>query len=137
MLRKYFGADTVVLVSLLIFTVMVLIIPSCASNAPPMLSPQATVAWQATQVIKTLDLIRDTAIIANGMTPTPLLSTQATRTIVQWHESAITVAHATPLGWKATIATSLDGVLRTLSPQEQHVLAPYVTLATTLLKETP
>src|SRR5689334_5147863 len=77
-----------------------------ATKAPPNLTPQATTAWYGTQVIKVIDLLRDTAVDANHVTP-PLLSTDSTRRLVNWHRSALDVVHQAPAGWPNAVSTGL------------------------------
>lgn len=106
---------------------------SCAS-APPALSPKGVAAYRGTQVIQTLDLLRDAAIAANKETP-PLLSTDTTRKVVTYHKSSITVVHASAEaeGWQPTVLAGLEELVRNIPAQESTLLAPYVTLIRTLL----
>jgi len=106
----------------------------CATNAPPNLTPQATKAWQSTQVIKAIDLLRDTAIAAQAATPS-MLSEATTRKVVLWHQSALEVAHAAPMGWQKSLLIGLDSLTTPLSSAEKATLAPYVALIETVLKE--
>lgn len=91
-------------VSALLLTVM------CWSGGcqktPPALSPEATVAFHATRVIKVLDVVRDAAIAANDLTP-PVIQTNDTRTVVLWHKVAVQTIAATPGGWKPTVKASI------------------------------
>lgn len=122
--------------AILFFSVLIvsfLALNNCR-HAPATLSPQASQAWYATRVIKTLDLIRDTAVDANAQTP-PLLSTETTRRVVEYHRSAIITAHEMPNGWKRTVATGLGELANNLNSQEQTILIPYIHLAQTILNE--
>ena len=107
-----------------------LLLPGCASV--PVRSPAATLAFQNTQVIQALDLIRDFAIAANAETP-PLISTETTRYIVTFNETAISVINAVPGGWKAAVTAGLDTLVKTFSSAEQKLLQPYVTIIETVL----
>lgn len=107
---------------------------ACAANAPPNLSPVARQAFVATRVIKGLDLIRDTAITANAQLP-PLLSTDATRAIVEYHRSSLLVMQDVPNGWKVTVLTGLNEMVRRLPPHDAQLIAPYVALTKTILAE--
>ena len=117
-------------------TLATLSTPACATNASPQLSPEARAAWYGTRVIKALDLFRDTAIDANAQTP-PLLSTLATRKIVEYHKSAITVIHGVPGGWKSTVLAGLNEATRTIPYAEWQILVPYINLIKIELQEVP
>jgi hypothetical protein len=109
---------------------------SSCSHAPPTLSPAGVQAFNQFQVQKDLDLLRDTAITANAQQP-PLLSTDATRKVVEYHKAAITTIHAAASGWKTTLLTGLNETAATLAPGEQAILAPYVTLLRAVLAGVP
>lgn len=101
---------------------------------PPQLSPHAQTVWKLHEVQKDLDLIRDVAIDANATTP-PVLTTDATRTIVTWHKNAITVMHGAAQGWQATVLASLDALATTLPADQYAVIARYVALARAVISE--
>jgi len=115
--------------------VLIVLLQACA-HAPPSLSPSGAVAWQATRVIKEMDVVRDLAVAGNQISP-PLISTATTRAIVTWHRSGLIIARQTPAGWTTTLATSLTEVLRDLPPAERQQLTPYTTLLLQILQETP
>ena len=75
-------------------------------DTPPDLTPEAQIAFQATRVVKVLDVVRDAAIAANELTP-PIIKTADTRTVVLWHQTAVKVIQATPGGWKPTVVASI------------------------------
>ena len=106
----------------------------CASQPPPSLTPQATVAWYGAQLIKDLDLLRDVVIDANAQVP-PLVSTVATREVVRWHKSAITLVHEAPSGWQALLLKGLYEVIGHLPSHEYRIVLPYVELIKTILNE--
>lgn len=109
-----------------------LALSACAAMAPPpVLTPQAKVAWVATQAIQTADMLRDIAISANDQ---HLISEATTRAIVLWHRDAIQVVHATPSGWQATVGASLEDLDRHLSAAERDRLGPYLKLVSDLVK---
>jgi hypothetical protein len=105
----------------------------CA-KPPPNLTPVGTAAFQKTQVIKGLDLLRDFAIDAEAQTP-KVLPTATTRRIVQYHQSALKVIQSTDAGWQGAVETSLDEVVANLSPSEREKVTPYVALVKTILRE--
>lgn len=76
------------------------------NKTPPALTPEATIAFHSTRVIKVLDVVRDAAIAANELVP-PIISTNDTRTIVLWHKTAVQTIAAAPGGWKPTVKASI------------------------------
>ena len=121
------------LVSLLLLC-LCLTFTSCAKAPPTVTTPQGVTAFQNLQIVKALDAVRDIAVDANAQQP-PILSTNATRTVVTWHKSALLTLNARQAGWQGLLATSLDEVVSHLSPKEQQLLTPYVTLAKTIVQE--
>lgn len=107
--------------------------PACA-KAPPNLTPQSVDEFNKTRVIKSIDILRDTAVIANGTVP-PTISSASIRRVAQAHQSAVNVIVASATGWQATVALGLDELLTNLPANERATLAPYVALAKTLLNE--
>ena len=101
---------------------------------PPQLSPAATRAFTNTRVVRILDLVRDTAIDANAQVP-PLLATDSTRQIVQWHASALRIIQAANSGWVATVVTSLEELGKDLPAKDAALLKPYFAMAQAILKE--
>jgi len=100
---------------------------ACANHPPPTLTPSARAAWYGLRAIQALDVLRDTAIAANAQTP-PLVSTDTTRKIVTFHESAITTIHNVPLGWAAAVETGLGEVVKDLPPNDRRLFGPYIQL---------
>ena len=109
---------------------------SGCAKAPPNLTPQATQAWYATQVVKALDLVRDTAVSANALTP-PLISTDTTRKVVQYHEDTVSIIQALPSGWQTTVKASLTVFVSSLSDSDKTLLKSYVTVVQDALKAVP
>lgn len=103
-------------------------------KAPPNLTPQATVAFTNTRVQKALDLIRDTVDDGSKTVP-PVFSGATDVKVATWHQSAITIIHATGSGWKPIVLTSLDELLKDLPAAEQHTLTPYLAFAKTLINQ--
>lgn len=112
---------------------LILALAAC-THAPPNLSPEASQAFVKTRVMKGLDLLRDTAIIANEQSP-PLLREATTRRVVLYHRSALTIIKATDAGWQKAVAASLLELNANLTPEERSVLGPYMGLIQTLLQE--
>lgn len=111
--------------------VLALTITAACATLPPGHSSEAQTAFKKTQVVHALDVIRDTAIDAEKVT---LLSTDTTRTVVLWHQSALKTIAASEEGWVATVSTGLSGVLDALPKAEREILRPYISLAQALLK---
>lgn len=107
---------------------------SACAKAPPTLSPAGVSAFNNHRVQRALDIIRDTAQDANAQTP-PVLSTDTTRKVTRWHESAITIVHAMVNGWQVLLTTSLDELLKDVPAHERPMLAPYVALAKTVITQ--
>jgi len=108
----------------------------CGAAQPPNLTPQATIAFHGTQIIKDADRLREVAVSAHATVP-PLLSAEETLTIVNWHKAAITTIHDAPSGWKNTVLTGLDQAVQALSPKARQTVLPYVGLVRALLQELP
>lgn len=120
--------------SLVALALVIGMLTSGCAHPPPNLTPAANQAFTQHQVQGALDELRDIAQAANATTP-PLLSTDTTRKITTWHAQAITLIHDATAGWPTLVATSLDVALADLPPNEARVVAPYVPLIKTLLKE--
>lgn len=116
----------------LILVALLLSVPACAGNQPPSLTPVGQASVTATQVIKALDVVRDTAVDLNAVQP-PILSNKVTLQIVNFHESAVKVILAAPTGWKNTVIAALGQLQSDLSPADYARIAPYVALAQTLI----
>ena len=87
------------------------------------LTSPGLVALHASEVVRVLDVIRDTAVDAETA---KLLSTDTTRKVVTWHKAALQTIQATPGGWKLTVLAGLDALYQPLTPSEQSVLRPYI-----------
>lgn len=118
----------------LLLVALLLTVPACASNPSPSLTPVGQATVTATEVIRALDVVRDTAQFLNAEQP-PLLSNAVTLKIVNWHESAVKVIVAVPSGWKATVTASLGQLQADLSAADYARIAPYVALVQTLIAE--
>lgn len=105
-----------------------------ASRMPPNLSPPAAAAWNATQVVRALDVVRDIAIAA-GQTNPPLIAEGDTRVVVQYHQSALQVIRETPNGWKPVVEQGLDQTLNRVSSTTRSLISPYVDLVKAILRE--
>jgi hypothetical protein len=106
----------------------------CA-KPPPNLTPTATRAFYATEAIKDFDRLREVAVSAHATTP-PLLSTDETIAVVEWHKAAIITAHAAQSGWQLSVATGLDQALGKLTPSSRALIAPYVAIVRSVLEAT-
>lgn len=121
----------------LLLLVVVLFSNACAPP-PPTLTPPGRVAFQITRVVKALDTLRDIAVNANAQIP-PLVSDATTGRIVRYHQATLTTLQTQidQDNWKLTASSGLKAVVATFTPDEQHTLAPYVTLVQVVLQEVP
>lgn len=104
---------------------------SCA-KAPPNLTPSGKAAFQKTQVLKSLDLLRDIAIEAES---SGILKTPDARKVVQYHKDTVLIMQASDLGWKAAVQSGLDALVRELPAEAGQKIAPYVALLKAVLAE--
>jgi hypothetical protein len=113
---------------------------SCGGNTPPQsdptrnLSAPGKAAYQATKVVKALDVLRDIAVDAERQTP-KLLSTDNTRKVVRYHESAVKAIGAVPGGWKPLVQSGLDELSKQIPPGEWAQLEPFAKLVFAVLQE--
>lgn len=121
------------LLPLLLVGLLALPSTSC-TKAPPNLSPAGQAAFQKTRVIKALDLLRDFAIDAEAAQP-QVLSTDVTRKVVTYHQSALKILDAAGTGWKALVATSLTEFGNSLPAAERGKLKPYLDLVAAVIAE--
>lgn len=106
---------------------------NCA-KAPPNLSPDGVSAFNNLRIQRGMDLVRDTAIVANDQIP-PVISTATTRMIVMWHRSAIILVHERSTDWQNLLSIGLDELQKNLPQEERQLIAPYITLVKTILAE--
>lgn len=116
----------------LILCLLLLSIPACAGNAQPQLTPSGQAAVTATQVIKALDVVDDTAKDLYAQTP-HALSYDTTLKIVNFHESAVKVIKAAPSGWKQTVTAAIGQLQSDLSTMDWQRIKPYVDLVVALI----
>ena len=112
---------------------LVTLLGGCSAT-PPALTPQATQAFYSNQIEKVLDLIRDTAQAGAALTP-PVYTVAGARTVTQWHEAAIKTLYAAGSGWQVALDTSLTQLPTLLNAQEAAQIAPYLSLAHTLIQQ--
>ena len=108
---------------------------ACA-KAPPTLSPAGAAAFQATRIVKALDVLQDFAIAAEAQTP-KVLSTAATRKVIDFVAASVRTIGAVPGGWRPTVTAALDQLHRDILPAEWERLLPYISLVKTLIGVMP
>jgi hypothetical protein len=113
---------------------LLVLLLAAACYKPATLTPAGVVAFNATRVVKALDVLRDFAVDANAQTP-PLLTTATTRTVVTYHRAAVSVIGQSPSGWVPIVVAGLEQLQTTIPAPEYQRLAPYVSLVSTLVKE--
>lgn len=106
---------------------------SCA-KAPPNLTPQAQQAFWKTEVLKSLDFLRDFAIDGEATSP-QVFSTAVTRDVVETHRSLVGVMRAADSGWQSAVSTALDELLSRRSDSDKRKFGPYVSLVKVALQE--
>ncbi len=104
------------------------------SATPVNLTPQATLAFNQTQIEKALDLIRDTAQAGAALNP-PIYTLVGARVVTQWHEAAIKTLYAAGSGWQVVLNTGLTQLPLLLTPAEAAQIGPYISLAQTLINQ--
>lgn len=83
------------------------------------------------EVVKYLDVVRDTAVDAEA---SHLIPTPTTEAVVRWHRAAVTTIGTAPAGWKATVLTGLQQLQASLTPAEHQILDPYLLAAETIIQ---
>lgn len=105
----------------------------CARNPDPRLTPGAVLASQDGRVLDALNLVRDSVLIFHNDAGTGQLPTPIARRLVQTHESALRLLQVRSDGYVEIIQASLGEVAKQLPPNLNRMLAPYFSLASTLL----
>ena len=105
-----------------------------AANTPATvnLSPTGLDEYNKTRAIKALDIIRDAAIDGEKV---GVFAHADTVNVVTYHKSIVQVITASGAGWKATVQTALNEMVKHLTPAGQAKVAPYVPLVTAILQE--
>lgn len=103
-------------------------------KAPSNLTPQVTAKFYATYIIKDIDIIRDFADDASKTTP-PVVSAATLKVVVNWHEALVTVVHASPEGWRTSVAAGLDQLEGLLPPADAAKFKAYIDASRLLIKE--
>jgi hypothetical protein len=120
----------------LLISLVLLSVVSCAPKAvngrsTALLTQPGIQALQKTEVVKVLDIIRDTAVDAEAA---KVLSTATTRKIVQAHKSIIDVVRVSGAGWKAVVLASLQQLKQNLTPDELAIVGPYIDAAASTIQ---
>lgn len=111
---------------------------ACGPTPPPNTDPTRNLsatgraAFQSTKVVKALDVLRDVAVEAEKQ---HLLSTDTTRKVVTYHESAVKTVGAVPSGWKTVVGSGLAELQKNIPAAEWAQLAPFANLITVILQE--
>lgn len=115
-------------------------LPACSTNPPPANSPTVNLsasgraAYQATRVVKALDVLRDIAISAEEQNP-KLMSTNSTRKVVLYHQAIVKTIRAVPDGWLAVATEGLDNLRKEIPADEWKQIDPYVRLVLAIYAE--
>ena len=114
--------------------ILLLVLLTGCAPAPPTLSPDASLAFQNTRVIKGLDVLRNAAVDAEAAVPQQL-STATTRKVVLFYQSSLRTIQATGHGWRPIVAQALKELPQNLPAKERAILEPYLRLVSVLLGE--
>lgn len=115
-------------------------LPGCSTNPPPAndptvnLSASGRAAYQATRVVKALDVLRDIAISAEEQNP-KLMSTNSTRKVVLYHQAIVKTIRAVPDGWVAVAMEGLDNLRKEIPADEWKQIDPYARLVLAIYQE--
>jgi len=95
------------------------------------LTTPGVVALQTVEVVKVLDIIRDTAVDGEAR---KVIATPTATKIVEWHRAALLSIKELPLGWKPTVLSSLSNLKQTLTPSEVNIVGPYIDSAVSIIR---
>lgn len=95
------------------------------------LTTPGIVALHTLEVVKVLDVLRDTAIDGEAA---KIIATDDARKIVTVHRAILLAAKETPMGWKVTALTAIYTLRGELSPSTLAVIGPYIESALVLIK---
>lgn len=116
---------------------LLLTAPGCANNPPAAgsptanLSPSGLAAYNATKVVKSLDLLRD--IVAEGEKQTPkVFSADTALKVVAYHRQVVRTIGTVPDGWKAVAVQGLTELKGLVPAAEWQRMQPWVALLTVL-----
>lgn len=115
-------------------------LPACSGNPPPATDPTVNLsasgraAYQATRVVKALDVLRDIAVSAEEQNP-KLMSTASTRKVVLYHQAIVKTIRAVPDGWLAVAMEGLDNLRKEIPADEWKQIDPYVRLVLAIYQE--
>jgi hypothetical protein len=116
---------------------MLLASAGCGTNPPPAGDPTANLSasgrasYQATKVVKSLDLLRD--IVAEGEKQTPkVFSADTVLKVVGYHRQVVRTIGTVPDGWKAVALKGLDELKGSVPAAEWAKMQPWVSLLTVL-----
>ncbi len=117
--------------------VATLLTAGCTGNPPPAGDPTAGLsaggraAYQATKVVKSLDLLRD--IVAEGEKLTPkVFSPDTVLQVVAYHRQVVRTIGTVPDGWKAVAVQGLNELKARVPAEQWARMQPWVSLLTVL-----
>lgn len=121
------------------FLLVLVVTASVACGIPKAVNGRSTAnltqpgitALHTTEVIKVLDVIRDTAV--DGLAAKVIPEATSTR-VVDWHRAAVLTIQQAPNGWSATTISGLNNLKATLTSSEVSVIGPYIDSAIALIK---
>lgn len=125
----------------LLLTVALLGAVSCGgSNPPPSSDPTAGLSssgkasYQATKVVKSLDLLRD--IVAEGEKQDPrIFSPETVLQVVAYHRQVVRTIGTVPEGWKSVAVQGLAELKGRVPAAEWAKMQPWISLLTVLYEQ--
>lgn len=111
---------------------LLLALPGCAvpraigGRSTAQLTTPGVQALHTLEVVKLLDVIRDTANDGEGL---KVIAPATNLKVAIWHKDLIRVIRASAQGWKAAVIEALERLRKDLTLSEDSVLGPYIQAA--------
>ena len=116
-----------------------MLLSGCGANPTPTtsptvaLSPSGIAAYQATRVVKSLDLLRDIAVAGEK---SKAVSADTALKVIAYHRQVVRTIGTVPDGWKAVAFQGLDEVQHNIPAGDWQKLLPWISLLKTVYAET-
>lgn len=109
--------------------ISLVILSACAAPAT-ITTPAGKAAYISDQLINSLGIFQDAAIGSNDQ---KILSDSSTKLIVTFVKASVNTARQTPSGWKVTISTGLDSLVKALPAADAQKYSAYIGLLKTMI----
>lgn len=116
---------------LIAISIIFMAFAACGPTSPPNtdparnLSPSGRAAYDATKIVKALDVLRDVAYEGEKQ---HIFSPASALKVIAYHRQVVSTIAAVPDGWKAVALTGLVQLEKDLTTQEWAQIAPFVNL---------